>query len=310
MEGRQKTRFSFEDLWDTVGSWGLVSGEPTEADRKKELWTYSWTSNPRTLKMPGAVNVASEYVYFDGTRWWYVDGEYELLRAKRPILRRLPQKGGTVIPEIQAMKQAQGVKDDSALEARYPPMLRSQGAKTQPDWLFEFIKAPYPIRPNLQPIYPGARSMPDVNFRMPTFGFTDDEAWAIVKFFWTRDALKDEVYPHTEFPMRDEAYIRERLAGWKEKDIPFIMKNCVECHFVNGSQPTGTDEGTYKFAPELAEVHKRLRPRWTDRWLEHPAWIYPRTTMTEWYPKPEDRKAGLDVLMNWPKPPIGAKGPE
>ena len=59
-----------------------------------------------------------------------------------------------------------------------PPMLSGlptqlhQGQRTQPDWLFSFIKAPQTgeIRPWL-------------HVRMPTFGLTDGEANTVVKYF-------------------------------------------------------------------------------------------------------------------------------
>src|SRR5207244_1356052 len=76
---------------------------------------------------------------------------------------------------FEAFTDFMDISNEGEFETRYPPMLRSQGVKTQTEWLFRFLKAPYPIRPTLQPIYPGAKALPDVNLRMPTFGFEDEE---------------------------------------------------------------------------------------------------------------------------------------
>ncbi|GAC1603810.1 MAG: hypothetical protein NVS4B10_16500 [Myxococcales bacterium] len=51
-----------------------------------------------------------------------------------------------------------------------PPVLTGEGAKVQPEWLFAFLKGPYPLRPWLQ-------------IRMPTFHFSDEDATGIVHSF-------------------------------------------------------------------------------------------------------------------------------
>jgi hypothetical protein len=79
------------------------------------------------------------------------------------------------------------ITNESEFETRFPPMLRTQGVKTQTEWFFKFLKAPYPIRPTLQPIYPGAKALPDSNLRMPTFDFSDEAANSIVRWFAVRE---------------------------------------------------------------------------------------------------------------------------
>jgi mono/diheme cytochrome c family protein len=303
LEGKRKARFGPEEAKELAGDLGIPP------DRARELATYSWTSESRTLRMPEGTD--SEWVAFDGKRHWYVrmGDETELL----PVLRRRPVEGGTILPQIKALKEAQGITDEQALEARYPPMLRTQGSKTQAEWLYRFLKEPWPIRPNLAPIFDGAKTMPDVNLRMPTFGFTDEEATSLVKYFWARDTLPGrEIYPATEFPMRDEAYVRRHVDRWTSEQVPFILKNCAECHYIDGRAPPGGPNDSYKFAPDLGKAHERLRPRWLEPWLEHPSWIYPGTTMTELYSDPKQRRDGVDTLLNWPRarPPAGTGAPE
>lgn len=292
LEGKFKARYRGDEAKE------LAQAMEIPQDRAMELTTYAWTSDSRTLGMREGID--SEYVAFDGKREWYVKigDSVELL----PVLRVRPTQGGTILPKIQAIKQAQGIADSQAIEARFPPMLRTQGSKTQADWLYRFLKNPWPIRPNLAPIFEGAKTMPDVNIRMPTFGFTDEEATSLVKYFWARDTLPGrEVYPVTDFPMRDETYVRQNIARWKEQQVPFILKNCAECHYIDGRAPPGGPDDAYKFAPDLGKVHERIRPRWLDPWLAHPASIYPGTAMTQMYSDEQSRKDGLDSLMNWPR---------
>ena len=82
--------------------------------------------------------------------------------------------GGAVRPTITDwLRSANGIDQETAEEVTAdfsPPDLNSQGSKTQPDWLFEFFKKPFIIRPSLKA-------------RMPTFHFTDDEWNSIIKYF-------------------------------------------------------------------------------------------------------------------------------
>jgi len=60
-----------------------------------------------------------------------------------------------------------------------PPTLSYQGLRTQPNWLFDFLKAPFKLRPK-----------PKV--RMPTFHFSDDDAQSLVAYF---SAVDGAPYP-------------------------------------------------------------------------------------------------------------------
>jgi cbb3-type cytochrome oxidase cytochrome c subunit len=198
--------------------------------------------------------------------------------------------------------------DPSQYEARFPPMLRTQGVKTQADWLFNFLKKPYPIRPNLFPVHPGAKTMPDINLRMPTFDMKDEEANALVRWFAVRDQLAGtDFFPNTKIDEHDEAYIAPRKALHPKVLASIIReptKGCAGCHYING-QPPGGDP--FKHAPDLANVEQRLRPRWLEAWLDDPAAIYPRTTMTNFWSdrknpaRGDEIRAAIDDLMNLKK---------
>jgi hypothetical protein len=181
-------------------------------------------------------------------------------------------------------------------------MLRTQGVKTQTDWLFRFLKAPYPIRPTLQPIYPGAKALPDINLRMPTFHFKDEEANSIVRWFAVRDHLAGkDFYPNTEFPEREAAFLEQRKAQLDKVGAVIRDTNtgCASCHYMAGLAPPGV---VLKHAPDLALVEQRLRPRWLYEWADVPANIYPGTTMTSYDFKPifgGNQKDGVNAAVEY-----------
>lgn len=166
--------------------------------------------------------------------------------------------------------------DPGQYEVRYPPMLRTQGVKTQADWLFGFLQNPKPIRPNLFPLQPGAPSMPDVNIRMPSFGLPDEEAAALVKWFAVRDHKAGvDVYPHTPIPELGEAELATARKLYKDV-VANRDKGCQSCHWSQGQAPPGD---AFKHAPDLGNVAQRLRPRWLSTWIENPKYIAPGTIM-------------------------------
>ncbi|HEX7898930.1 MAG TPA: c-type cytochrome [Planctomycetota bacterium] len=307
--------------------WGLIK-DVKEADAYKVLKVTGWAYDHRELK-PAAAAGQAEFAAFDGRDWWLLDTAPDGKKVKIPVIRRLPQEGGDVIPHIAAFKQAlekdyqarkKAIEDalqaeidkekdlvkkkklnddfDAILEerqkaaglaaeklipfdpgqyeVRYPPMLRTQGVKTQADWLFGFLKNPTPIRPNIFPLKPGAATMADTNIRMPSFGLEDEEAAALVKWFAVRDQLKGtDVYPHTPMPPFDEA--RLPLVQKLFKDVMLNKeKGCTSCHWLNGQPPPGDP---YKHSPDLGNVAQRLRPRWLNAWVPDPKNIAPGAIM-------------------------------
>ena len=128
---------------------------------------------------------------------------------------------------------------------------------------------------------------------MPTFGFEDEEANSLVRWFAIRDQLPGvDSYPSTEFPERSEAFLAQRKAAMA-KVGPIILDlnekgerlntGCASCHYMGGVAPPGA---VLKHAPDLANVQDRLRPRWMYQWQTDPSMIYPGTTMTQYDFKP------------------------
>jgi cbb3-type cytochrome oxidase cytochrome c subunit len=327
VEGRFGREEPADSAENSLRKWKLLGEKEDLKKSGKKLSTFSWTSDHSTLVMSGAVNPDSKFVYFDGDDEYYLDVQGGQVKEKRPILRHHQMDGGEIIPELRKFKKDlseankpydakeyekytdfMDITNDGEFETRYAPMLRTQGVKTQTDWLYRFLKAPYPIRPTLQPIYPGAKTLPDINLRMPTFDFSDEEANSLTRWFAVRDHQQGkDFYPNTEFPEREEKFIEARKAALDK--VGAVIRNsengCASCHYMAGSAPPGVP---LKHAPDLARVEERLRPRWLYEWVDVPANIYPGTTMTSYDFKPifggnqrDGVHAAVEYMLNFGK---------
>ncbi len=142
-----------------------------------------------------------------------------------------------------------------------PPWLNQEGARVQPGWLFSFLKAPHVIRPWL------ANTV-----HMPTFGFSDEQATTLVRYF-SADAEKPYPYQTVVRPP-------ESTEEFKKQGALFTALQCASCHVVNGKTPAGQD----KPGPELLSVKERIRPDWLTPWLHDPGKVEPDVAMPSNWP--------------------------
>jgi cytochrome c2 len=146
-------------------------------------------------------------------------------------------------------------------EINWPPSLNTQGMKTQPEWLRSFLKDP---GGSLKP-------RPWMDTRMPTFHFTEHEITVLRDYFSTLDKVDSAwIEPVVETTA-------ERLRVGREL---FEINQCISCH------PTTVAAGAdvAKVAPNLQNVHRRLRPEWIRPWLLDPGRIAPNTRMPSFFP--------------------------
>ena len=147
-----------------------------------------------------------------------------------------------------------------------PTQLR-QGQRTQPDWLFHFLKAPQTgqVRPWLKA-------------RMPTFGLSDAEANLLVKYFAYEG--------RAQFPYVTPQYNSDpvHLAAGHQL---FDQLKCALCHIVEGKalgKPLAEipAEDLPRLAPNLSLAAKRLQRDWLiNRWLPEPLAQVPGTRMPQ-----------------------------
>jgi cytochrome c2 len=146
-----------------------------------------------------------------------------------------------------------------------PPPLVGEGRKVQSAWLHRFLLNPHTIRP------------PAV-LRMPKFNFDSRKAAALVDYFAAVDGAE---YPYVYDPRLDSSSIAEAEKahpGHLEGALKIVTNNnyCVKCHLVGTYTPPGSVKA---LAPQLQQVHERLRPDYVHGWIANPKRFLPYTGM-------------------------------
>jgi cbb3-type cytochrome oxidase cytochrome c subunit len=203
-----------------------------------------------------------------------------------------------------------------------PPVLLREGQKVQPQWLYEFLLNPHPIRP-----------MVAVNLRMPRFNMSEDEAEALVHYFVAVDRLTDPALGteyFTRSPVQREPLFqqdkrvtfRQRAdqaadanaakgddyfeAGWR---MLTSKKMCLNCHNIGTFKSEGGQAapgGPVQRGPSLHMAADRLRPDYVERYVTYPNRIIPYTVMAQYPPLYEDYHKIADADF---KAVMGESGP-
>jgi cytochrome c2 len=179
-------------------------------------------------------------------------------------------------------------KEGGAIRDRYPedqitlapPVIQAQGFKTQPAWLFNFIKDPGSVQ-----------IRPWLTVRMPTFGFTDAEATRLVHGF---SAADNSAYPYVEVE-----HPRMTPAAYSQAKALFTDLKCLSCH-TTGKPAPGVSLAD--LAPDLTLAKKRLRPEWIPAWLADPNKLMEGTRMPAFWPdgqSPLPQYFGGDSKKQW-----------
>jgi cytochrome c551/c552 len=180
---------------------------------------------------------------------------------------------------LQTLPQYQG-----DAKANLPPVLTSEGARVDPNWLQRFLENPALSKTDVN--RNGVRSY--LHVRMPTFFFSDDEIQKLVRFFAALSSQAQPYIPPKLEPLTDT----ERAMARQLFTSPAAP--CLKCH-ATGS-PAHDKNAT---APNFLLARERLKPAWTMRWILDPAKIAPGTSM----PSGLFRKEGEHWIFNAPLPP-------
>lgn len=162
-----------------------------------------------------------------------------------------------------------------------PPLLR-EGEKVQPNWLYDFLINPYPIRPAAV-------------LRMPKFSLSPDDTQKLVDYFAAKDSAQ---YPY-EYDQRTQPHYLEaensRFPNRLEQALAIITNGnyCIKCHKLGDYSPEGSK---FAQAPNLDRVYQRIRPEFLQEWLANPKRLLPYTGMPVNFPtdKPVDPKGFKD----------------
>jgi hypothetical protein len=98
-------------------------------------------------------------------------------------------------PLIFKLDQPEPLGDSGSARAALPPPLLTQGERTQPDWLYNFLLDPHPVRRM-------------TILRMPKFNMSNDEARALVDYFAAVERITNTAaglqYPLDSVPQQGE----------------------------------------------------------------------------------------------------------
>ncbi len=143
-----------------------------------------------------------------------------------------------------------------------PPTFRGQGAKVQPDWVYEFLLNPYIVRTHME-------------VRMPSFGFDEDEARALAHWFAAQD---EQPWPFYLEPS-EHAEFDPELAN--DGFALFNQFGCNQCHPSGEVEPSNPDSSNW--GPDLNLSRDRLKTDWVGNWLADPQALSPGTKMPSFF---------------------------
>lgn len=149
-------------------------------------------------------------------------------------------------------------------KANLPPVLTTEGARVNPEWLRQFLANPSLSSTDTN--RNGVRQYLQV--RMPTFYLSDDEIRKVVLFFQALSSQPTPFIPPSVKPL-DPTETAMARSLFTSPAAP-----CLKCHM------TGNPEHDKNAsAPNFLLAHERLQPAWTERWITDPAKIIPGTAM-------------------------------
>ena len=167
--------------------------------------------------------------------------------------------GGAIWPAtaewLKVVADETNAEDMSLVQSFSPPLLNTQGRKTQPQWLLDWFKDVSMIRPHLQA-------------RMPSFDYTDQEWNKIISYFQYKDGQDLKYEDAHQFVMNSSSY--------KAGDRIAEMGACNNCHFYGSEKPK---QAALTWAPNITLTKERLRPEWLVEWFINPQDVMPGTKM-------------------------------
>ncbi|MHC4953352.1 MAG: c-type cytochrome [Planctomycetota bacterium] len=228
----------------------------------------------------------------------------DILRGRQVVRRYNCQgchviegKGGDIWPSIKEAKWR-------------PPDLIGQGLKTNPQWLFHFMKDPDFV--SIEGQKGSDRVRPWHSIRMPTFHLDDDETRALVRYFAAlSDASPDfEGKPKDSLVGKDAQYKKPLVRTIKDPDdaegkreLRIIVRNrleetqalfkalaCKSCHSLDADVKTQ--------APNFRHTRGgRLHSEWLKTWLWNPSKLQPGTAMPTFFADDKGPKTDFEQFF-------------
>ncbi len=173
---------------------------------------------------------------------------------------------------------AKGYEDIPVSLKSFAPSLTHIAEKTNPEWLFRWLKNPRDWSPKT---------------RMPFFYLNDDEAWALVAYLLHASRVA-QGQAEPKLLTLQESYgtqplrLTKRYPGGNPQRGRQLVREvgCLGCHQVDGlggpkERAKGTRVlGSYDFGPNLSKVGSKIvNPDWLYNWLLNPKAVDPAAKM-------------------------------
>lgn len=140
------------------------------------------------------------------------------------------------------------------LKTYVPPRLVGEGEKVQPQWAFQFLTKPVPMRPWLK-------------MRMPTFSFSYEQAQNLVDYFSvTAPTPENARVPYVLIPQKEEIPKMDRDMG----EYRLVADKCMQCHPISLEGGLPKDVKLEDLSINLMLAKNRLRFEWIKNFLRNP----------------------------------------
>ena len=209
---------------------------------KLKMPNFYLSDDDREAIMTAVLGLTGTYVPDDMTAG--IHGNGLLLEKGRRVIADFNCRGCHLIEDqggrIREMYNKEGI--DLSLA---PPNLKKEGSKVQIPWFHDFLLNVHPIRPWL-------------HIRMPSFPWTDEKIDDVITYFNLKD---DQVFPF-------KTIVTRKLTGsdLAQAKALFAQLQCQHCHVLGSEMPRDLNSA----APDLLQVHNRLKPDWVVDWLKDP----------------------------------------
>ncbi|HUT52652.1 MAG TPA: c-type cytochrome [bacterium] len=146
---------------------------------------------------------------------------------------------------------------------RIIPILDFEGDRARPEWVHEFLNAPFHLRPEL-------------HAQMTQFALTGEEAMQLVAFLESLKIKKD-IYVPKNMPAVIGVTDPNEL---KQAKDTFNLYKCFQCHLLEGKV---IDPEKGQSGPDFIYTYNRLKVDWNYQWLVDPQPFIPGTKMPNFF---------------------------
>jgi len=232
-------------------------------------WIYNKIESPKIfetedmpLKMPeysfeeGELEAMTTY-YLDNDLY-HLPGKY--LSAATPWQTR-EQTGEWLITENNCRgchmfdeNVKPRIDEFTGLKTYVPPRLLGEGEKVQPQWIFQYLSMPVPMRPWLK-------------MRMPNFSFPYQDVESLIEHFSTVATSRENArVPYVLLPQRADIPQLEIDMG----EYRVLADKCMQCHPISLDEELPEDINIEDLSINLMLSKTRLRPEWIRNFLRDP----------------------------------------